>query len=140
MDVAVTLPGTNTMELAALGVPMVVIVPMNEPEKIPLEGLPGLAGGVPFVGPWMKRKAIQRQAARIVFTALPNRRAGSCVVPEVRGCLTGPDIAGPVCELLGSSSERQRLSERLKSIAGGRGAASRLVGLIMDQLSISENA
>ncbi len=140
MDVAVTLPGTNTMELAALGVPMVVIVPTNEPERIPLEGLPGLVGAVPFVGPWVKRRAIQRLAARIGFVALPNRRAGSCVVPEVKGSLTAPDVADPVCELLGSDTERRRMSERLKSIAGGRGAAARLVGLIKDQLSISENA
>jgi lipid-A-disaccharide synthase len=128
------------MELAALGVPMVVIVPTNEPERIPLEGLPGLVGAVPFVGPWVKRRAIQRLAARIGFVALPNRRAGSCVVPEVKGSLTAPDVADPVCELLGSDTERRRMSERLKSIAGGRGAAARLVGLIKDQLSISENA
>ncbi len=140
MDVAVTLPGTNTMELAALGVPMVVVAPTNEPERVPLEGLPGLIGGVPFVGAWVKRRAIQRLAARIGFAALPNRRAGSSIVPEVRGVLTAADIADPVCELLGSSAERQRMSERLKGVAGGPGAASRLVGLIKDQLAISENA
>lgn len=140
MDVAVTVPGTNTMELAALGVPMVVVTPINEPEKIPLEGLPGLIGGVPFIGPWIKRKAVRRLAARTGFAALPNRRAGSSVVPEVRGVLTAADIADPVCELLRSSADRQRMSERLKSTAGSPGAASRLVRLIEDQLAISENA
>ena len=36
-DVAVTIPGSNTAEMAGLGVPMVVVFPLNKPEALPLE-------------------------------------------------------------------------------------------------------
>ena len=39
-DLALTILGTNTVELAALGVPMVVTVPLTHPEEIPLRGWP----------------------------------------------------------------------------------------------------
>jgi hypothetical protein len=139
MDVAVTLPGTNTMELAALGIPMVVVVPLNDPGRIPLEGLPGLIGGIPYIGPYLKAKAVARHAAKTVFTALPNIRAGEGVVPEVRGVLAPEDISGPVEGLLVSESMRDQLSQRLKSIAGSPGASKRLASLIADQLLMSEN-
>lgn len=139
IDVAVTLPGTNTMELAALGVPMVVAVPLNEPEKIPLEGLPGLIGGIPIVGPLIKSMAVRKLAARTAFASLPNRRAAERVIPEVIGRLTPSDISGPVEELLRSPSERERVSVRLKGIAGPPGAAKRLAKLIADQLACSDN-
>jgi lipid A disaccharide synthetase len=34
----VTLPGTNTLQLAAMGVPMLVLVPLNQIETIAVEG------------------------------------------------------------------------------------------------------
>jgi hypothetical protein len=37
-DVALTIPGTNTLELGIAGVPAVVVLPLNRPEIIPLEG------------------------------------------------------------------------------------------------------
>lgn len=140
MDVAVTLPGTNTMELSALGIPMVVVVPLNEPRKIPLEGLAGLIGGIPVVGPLVKSKAVSRLAQRTTFASLPNRRAGEHVVPEVIGRLTPQDIAGPLQELLHSPSERERIAERLKEIAGPPGAARRLADLIMDRFASPGNS
>ncbi|MEX2502124.1 MAG: hypothetical protein WD336_07095, partial [Trueperaceae bacterium] len=37
-DLAITIPGTNTLELGIAGLPALVILPMNAPELIPLEG------------------------------------------------------------------------------------------------------
>jgi len=139
MDVAVTLPGTNTMELAALGVPMVVVAPLNDPRRIPLEGLPGLLGRIPTVGPLVKSWAVRRVADRTAFAALPNRRAGQRVVPEVIGRLAPSDICGPVVELLLSAEARMQMSVQLKEIAGPAGAANKLARLIIQQLSASVN-
>ncbi|HZJ09132.1 MAG TPA: hypothetical protein VFD39_05510, partial [Trueperaceae bacterium] len=56
-DLAVTIPGTNTLELGLAGVPGIVLLPMNRPEVIPLEGAGHWLGLVPVVGRYLKRYA-----------------------------------------------------------------------------------
>lgn len=132
-DFALTIPGTNTAEMAVLRVPMLVSVPMNWPEDIPLEGLPGLVGGVPYIGRKLKAAAVKRVARSIRFTALPNRIAGRDVVPELRGVLQAEDIAERCLELLAQSGEvtRSRVAEAADAM-GPSGAAERLVAVAED--------
>jgi lipid-A-disaccharide synthase len=59
-DLAITIPGTNTVELSFFGVPMVVALPLNHPERIPLEGLVGLIGNLPKLGKEVKRRILPR--------------------------------------------------------------------------------
>ena len=53
-DLALTIPGTNTVELSFMGVPMVVTIPLNYPEEIPLEGPAQLLSRVPVLGRQLK--------------------------------------------------------------------------------------
>jgi lipid-A-disaccharide synthase len=64
-DLAITIPGSNTAEMAGLGLPMVVALPLNKPESLPLEGIPGLIGRIPVFGPSLKRAAVLKAAARV---------------------------------------------------------------------------
>lgn len=130
-DVAVSVPGSNTAEMAYMGIPMVVAVPLNRAEEIPLEGLPGLIGQLPLVGAAIKRNALHKLAARMRFTALPNRKAGYMLVPEVRGILQPADVAIPVVELLQNPQRRLDISRRLQELAGGPGASHRLATLVL---------
>ncbi len=130
-DLAITGPGSNTVEMAYLGLPMVVATPLNRPEDIPLEGLPGVVGKLPLVGPALKRAAVRRLAGRVRFTALPNRKAGRMLVPEVRGHLQPADIAIPVVDLLQSGERRQALGRRLQELMGEPGAADKLAEAIL---------
>ncbi|MCL4517131.1 MAG: hypothetical protein M1379_16330 [Firmicutes bacterium] len=126
-DLALTIPGTNTAELAFLGVPMVVAFPLNKPEEIPLEGLAGMAGNLPAVGPVLKRALIQKLDKRIRFTAQPNMIAREEIVPEIRGVLQPLDVALPAIQLLRDPARREAISARLREVIGGRGAAGRVV-------------
>ena len=125
-DLAVTVPGSNTAEMAYLGVPMVVALPLNRPEDIPLEGLVGLIGNLPLVGPAIKRVAVSKVASKLRFAALPNKKARRQVVPEVRGKLQPADIAIPVVDLLQRPERLQTIRRNLQELMGEAGAAERL--------------
>ena len=119
----ITIPGSNTAEMAALGVPMVVVTPLNKPEEIPLEGIPGLVGSIPLIGRHIKRKAVLTAAGRVQFTALPNRKAQAEVVPELKGELRPEDIAISVGDLMRHPERLRVISGKLKEIMGPSGAA-----------------
>lgn len=122
-SLAITIPGSNTAEMAALGLPMVVVTPLNKPEMIPLEGIPGLVGGIPLIGRHIKRQAVLAAAKRIPYTALPNRRAQAEVVPELTGELHPEDIAIAVGNLMRSPEKLKAMSQGLKQVMGEPGAA-----------------
>jgi hypothetical protein len=130
-DLAITVPGSNTAEMAHLGLPMIVVLPLNRPEDIPLEGLPGLIGNLPLFGPALKRAAVLKAVERVEYAALPNRKAGEFLVPEVRGFIQPEDVAVPVLELLDSQEKRQAVGRRLAEVMGGAGAADRLADAAM---------
>jgi lipid-A-disaccharide synthase len=131
-DLAVTLPGTNTLQLAALGVPYVVLLPLNRGENIPLEGLAGWL--LPSVRPlglfrryltwWMNRG--------IDYVALPNIMASEAVVPELRGVLEPGNVASAVVGLLDDPARRTAMATRLRQIAGQPGAADRAAAALLE--------
>lgn len=135
-DLAITLPGTNTLELASLGIPMVVAAPFNRPEAIPLEGLPGLIGRFPLGGGLIKGWLARRYVSQIQFTALPNIRAKKRVVPEIRGVIEARDVAGPIIELLEDNSCRTRMGKELTKIVGKRGAADRAAEAVLQSARV----
>ncbi|MDI7248226.1 MAG: hypothetical protein QME92_12310 [Bacillota bacterium] len=133
-DVAVAMPGTVTAELAFLGVPTVVAVPMNIPEEVPLPGLPGLLGGIPVIGRHLKRAAVQKAIERIEFTAIPNKRQRRMITPEVRGVLTAQDVAIKVLELLQDAKARGRIAVELRQAMGQPGASDRVAEMVLETL------
>lgn len=129
-DLALTIPGTNTAELAFLGVPMVVALPLNHPELIPVEGLAGLIGNLPQVGKALKRRIIPRLAQRIPHAAWPNRLAGTYLVPELRGQVSAAGLADESASLLGDPARRAAMARDLRQVMGEPGAAGRLAELV----------
>jgi lipid-A-disaccharide synthase len=127
VTVALTLPGTNTAELAVLGVPMVVALPLHRPEVIPVDGLVGRLGAVPGLGPWLKRRLAAAVLARHPLVALPNARLGRAVTPEVVGVFAPEQLANVVTSLLQDPVQREAISRALGSAMGERGAAVRVV-------------
>jgi lipid-A-disaccharide synthase len=126
-DLAMTVPGTNTAELAILGVPMLVLLPLNKPEEIPLDGLPGQVGNLPLVGKWLKRQLVQAVARRTSLTALPNVRAGRMITPELKGVFPPEEVSRTALELLASPSQRREIKLALSHAMGPAGAAEAVV-------------
>jgi len=132
----ITIPGTNTLESTYLGTPMMVTVPLNKPEAIPLDGLAGLVGGLPLFGPCIKRWIVRWHSKRIKFTAIPNIRAGREIVPEIRGVIEAEDIAKEVVKLLRNTHELARMKEELRKVAGGKGAADKVATVILEEIKV----
>jgi lipid-A-disaccharide synthase len=113
-DLAVTLPGTNTIELSVLEKPMLIVVPYNKPEEVPIKGILSFIDYIPLMGRRLKRWAALRYARSVRFTALPNIKAGREIVPEVRGVLTYAQTAQEVISLLFDQLKREAMSKDLK--------------------------
>jgi hypothetical protein len=131
-DFAITLPGTNTVELAILGVPMLVIAPLIRPGRIRTEGLSEWVGRIPGVGLAVKAVMAWRVARRPGFLALPNREAGRQVVPEFVGFIHPEDVARRALEVLEDRPGLLRMAEDLRTLyAPEAGAAEH----IMDEMA-----
>jgi lipid-A-disaccharide synthase len=130
-DLALAVPGTNTAELAILGVPMVVALPLHKPEEIPLDGVLGRIGDLPTLGPWLKRTLARRFEARAPLTALPNQRAGFRLVPELIGAFQPDELAVLVREQLEDPVRRRDIKLQLHTLMGAPGAAQAVVEEIL---------
>ena len=128
----ITIPGTHTLEAAYLGIPMLVTIPLNKPEAIPLDGLAGLVRGVPLFGSSIKRWIVKWCAKRIKFTAIPNIRAGREIIPEIRGVIEAEDVAKEAIKLLRDPNGLARMREELREIAGEKGAADKVANIILE--------
>ncbi len=140
-DLALTIPGSNTAELAVYGVPMIVCVPLDRPEEIPLEGIAGLLDRVPLVGKRLKAAAVMRAARRVGLVALPNRVAGELVVPELKSAALRPEeVAEAAAQLLDAPERLEWMRARLVSIMGPEGAAQAIAGWLEERLGQEGNA
>ena len=128
-----TIPGTNTLEATYLETPMVVAIPLNKPEAIPLDGLAGLVGGLPVVGSFIKKQMIKQYSKRIKFAAIPNIRADREIVPEIRGIIEPADVAKEVIELLRSPERLSEMKEELRKITRTtEGAANKVADVVLE--------
>jgi hypothetical protein len=131
-DLALTIPGTNTAELAALGIPMLLLLPTHHLRGVPLPGLAGHARHVPVLGPWIAQLVAESYVRTRKFWAHPNRRASAPIVPEVIGKFTAAQIAARVNELLDGSLDSVATSLRMSM--GPEGGANRLVSEVLDTI------
>jgi len=126
-DLALTIPGSNTAELAAWGVPMIVCLPLHRPEEIPLEGIAGYLDRLPLIGRRLKIKAVLQAAERARYVALPNQVAGEVIVPELRSRRLLPeDVAEEAKRLLSDPARLRAMASRLAQAMGPQGAAERV--------------
>jgi lipid-A-disaccharide synthase len=130
-ELVVTIPGTNTAKIAARGIPMIVVFPLNHPEVIPLEGLADLLGKLPVMGKPFKRWVAGLVNKKTKFFALPNQKAGREIVPEIRGVIEPLDVARKAVELLADREARRKMSHDLSQALGRPGAAKKITEEIL---------
>ncbi len=127
----VTLPGTNTLQLAARGAPMVVVVPLNEVENAVVEGPINWLSTRWRPTRALKRHLLLRVNRRFGFIALPNILAGREIVPELRAMLRPSDVVQHIVAWLENESGRQAMGRQLRDLVGPRGAAARVAVEVM---------
>ena len=134
-DLAITIPGTNTLELGIAGLPGIVILPMNKPEAIPLDGIGHWLGLIPFIGKHLKRYAVKAFVEGLdVPVSLPNRHTNEDLMLELKGKITAEQVAKEAITLLNAPEVLAQKRERLLETMPKAGAAKRLVDSISRDL------
>ena len=126
-DLALTTVGANTAELAALTIPMIVIIPTQHLDVMQAwDGLLGIIGRLP-VFRWLIGMAISVWRLRKnKFMAWPNISAGKMIVPEKIGSIYPNEIAEELFEWLKSPTRLIGQKEELKKLRGKPGAIEKM--------------
>ncbi len=126
-DLVLTIPGTNTMELAILRIPSMVVLPFSLAPQIPFEGLIEWITRIPRLGPslrlWLAREYVKRQP----YVALPNMRVGRRIMPELTGAVTPEQVADESARLVTDEPARAALARALEAIPLETGASRRIL-------------
>lgn len=131
-DLALTIPGTNTLELGIAAVPALVLLPLNKPELIPLEGVGHWLGLVPLVGRYLKRHAVRLFVSGLkVPVSLPNRLSGEALMTELSGVVDPDRVASAAEAMLSDGADLDRRRSRLRATMPRRGAAASLVTTVL---------
>jgi hypothetical protein len=137
-QLCITTVGANTAELGALAIPMIVLLPIQRLDAVPLDGLNGLFIRLPginkliiqFMHWWVKRQNI--------FFAWPNLWAKAAIVPELVGNVSPQQVADVALDLLNHPNKLQEMRDRLRAVRGESGAAAKLVGLVQELVGDGE--
>jgi hypothetical protein len=129
-DLVLTIPGTNTLELAILRIPSLVVLPLSLAPHIPLEGIVEWFTRVPYVGPALRLHLARRVVRRLPYVALPNMRMGRRIMPELIGSVTPEQVAVESARLMRDPMARAALAQSLESLPLEVGASSRILEAI----------
>jgi lipid-A-disaccharide synthase len=132
-DLALTIPGTSTVELGLLGTPMLVWMPFYDPSRIPLEGLKEWLLRFPVIGPAVKGFLLRRYFSVPRFVAVPNRLTGARLVEEIVGDAPPDQVAARIAQLLADSERLRAMREGLREQFPARpGAAEHLARRVVE--------
>ncbi len=129
-DLALTIPGTNTLELALMRVPTLVVLPFSLAPQIPVEGAIEWLTRVPRLGLALKLALARRYISRRPYLALPNMRAKRLIMPELVGDVTPEQVADEGARLIRDRAARLDLAEALEAIPIEPGASRRILAAI----------
>ena len=117
-DLALTQPGTNTLELMYCKQPFVVAVPFSFLRQMPIAGLVGMLDRIPWFGGALReqiiRKAIPRHIGKMSW---PNRLVNESFVPEFIGEYSASRLADEIAEVLRAPEALKTQRERLHELA-----------------------
>ena len=133
----ITTVGANTAELAALGIPMVVLLPTHRLDVMRAwDGLPGLLANLPGLGSgftqlfsWLAWQWLKRQSGGTRL-AWANIWAGEQIVPEFLGQFPPSAIGDTVLDFLDHPEKLEQMRQKLREVSGRGGSAQKLVDLL----------
>jgi lipid-A-disaccharide synthase len=126
-DLVLTLPGTNTLELAVLRIPSIVVLSYDLALSfIGQSDLEWLIRFLPFARK-IRRWYAPIYMRRLKYVALPNLIAGRPIVPELVGDITPAQVAEESVRLLNDPVARRKLIDDLMTIRDDTGASRTVV-------------
>lgn len=129
---AVTIPGTKCIELAALGVPTLAVTPLNMAEVITFNGPLTYLDRIPLIGAPLKRAAVVSVSKRFRYHAQPNIDADAELMRELHGTLTPGRVARAVAEGLADEAWLRESRAALSALYRDHvGASSRMAEALL---------
>lgn len=133
---AVTMPGTKVIELAALGVPTIAITPLNAAELVTFNGPLTYLDRIPGIGRLLKRAVAVSVSRRHALHTQPNIDLGEMVVHELHGTLTPGRVARVALARYEDRAWLEVTAARLKPLyARHAGAADRMAKSLLELAS-----
>ncbi|PSF31179.1 lipid-A-disaccharide synthase [Aphanothece hegewaldii CCALA 016] len=131
---ALTTIGANTAELATLGLPFIVLLPIQQLDAMRTwDGIPGILASLPLIGVTMAKiinLIVLAQGRRLY--AWPNIWAKQEIVPELLGLLSPADIAQIGIDWLNHPEKLDEIRRQLLQICGEPGAAQKMAQIVTD--------
>jgi hypothetical protein len=132
---ALSIPGTKLIELAAIGVPSICCLPMNAPELAVINGPLQYVGRLPWIGAPLKRAAAMAVTRRFRYFAQPNIDADRELIPELSGTLFPARVAAVAAERYADQAWCERTGAELKArYAAHAGAAKRMSDALLESV------
>jgi hypothetical protein len=136
---ALTTVGANTAELATLGLPFIVLLPLQQLDAMRTwDGLPGVLASLPIIGATMAKiinLIVLAQGRRLY--AWPNIWAKREIVPELLGMLEPAEVAKIALDWLNHPEKLEMIRQQLRQICGQPGAAQKMAQIITDLVQAS---
>ncbi len=134
-DLAITTVGANTAELAAIALPMLVVLPTQHLNKMNAwDGIYGIIGKIPFINRFITFIIKYFYFKKKKFFAWPNINAKRMIVPEKIGNISPKKIAREVLFLIKNRDQLKSISDNLKKERGDKGAAEKLASIIINSI------
>ncbi|MFC1752790.1 hypothetical protein ACFL96_05275 [Thermoproteota archaeon] len=132
-DLMVALPGTNNAEAMYMKLPMIILIPLNRPDLIILDGVAGLIGRIPGLGTAFKRLILAIIKQKKTFHTLPNRLAQKQIVPEIAGVLSEHVVAQTIMDYYYNKEKLSEIHDNLKNLPQTHDIAKHICETILSQ-------
>lgn len=130
-----TTVGANTAQLAALGIPMIVLLPTQELDAMrSWDGLPGILANLPLFGSLFAKVTNWLVLKQGRLFAWPNIWAQGQIVPELVGQLQAAEIAEMVLDFLDNPEKLTTMRHDLLSIREVKDSARQIALCVSSQL------
>ncbi len=134
-DLAITTIGANTAELAAITLPMLVILPTQHLNMMNAwDGIFGVIAKISFINRFLTFIIKNFYFKKKKFFAWPNIKAKRMIVPERIGNISTRKIAREVLFLIKNKDQLKRIRDNLHKERGEKGAAKKLASLIINSI------
>ena len=132
-DLAITTVGANTAELAAIALPMLVVLPTQHLNMMNAwDGIFGVIGRISFVNRLFTSIVKYLYFKNKKFFAWPNIKAKKMIVPERIGNISPREIAKEVLLLISNRNQLKSISNNLLKQRGSKGAVKKLAYIIFN--------
>jgi len=134
-DLAITTVGANTAELAAISLPMLVVLPTQHLNMMNAwDGIFGVVGKISFINRLLTFIIKNLYFKKKRFFAWPNIKAKRMIVPERIGNISPIKIAREVLFLIKNRDQLKSIRDNLNKERGDKGAAKKLASIIVNSI------